>query len=166
MKNKLRLLVLAAAAVIVVTHTASAQGFDPAEFRQRQLENYREQMGVKDEEGWKKIEPLVSKVMDAQREATRMGGFGFGRGGRRGGGDANANAQGGNRRAGQTNPEREALQKAIEDKAGADELKAAVAKYRESRKAKDAALEKAQAELKKELTPRQEAGAVLVGLLK
>ena len=166
MKNKLRLLVLAAAAAMLVTHTASAQGFDPAEFRQRQLDNYREQMGVKDEEGWKKLEPLITKVMDAQRDVTRMAGFGgFGRGGgRRGGGDANA--QGGNRRGAQPNPEREALQKAIDDKAGADELKAAVGKLREARKAKEAALEKAQAELKKELTPRQEAGAVLAGLLK
>jgi hypothetical protein len=170
MKNKLHLLVLAAAAAMVglSANTASAQGFDPAEFRQRQLENYREQITVKSEEDWKKLEPLVSKVMDAQRDVTRMSGFGFGRGGggRRGGGDANAQGGGNRSRAGQPNPEREALQKAIDDKVAADELKAAVAKYREARKTKEAALEKAQTELRKELTPRQEAGAVLAGLLK
>ena len=163
-------MVLAAAAATVVffTNTVSAQGFDPAEIRQRQLDNYREQLGVKDEDGWKKLEPLVTKVMDAQRDVMRTGGgFGFGRGGggRRGGGDGNAQG-GGNRRAGQANPGREALQKAIDDKASGDELKSAVAKYREARKAKEAALEKAQADLKKELTPRQEAGAVLAGLIK
>jgi hypothetical protein len=41
-----------------------------------------------------------------------------------------------------------------------------LAKVREARKAKEVALEKAQEELHKALSPRQEAGAVLAGLLK
>ncbi len=172
MKTKTHLLVLAATAVMVVlsANTASAQGnFDPAEFRQRQLDGYREQITVKSEEDWKKLEPLVAKVMDAQRDVMRMGGgFGFGRGGgRRGGGDANAQGNSNRNRAGsQPIAEREDLQKALEDKVPAEELKAKVAKYREARKTREAALEKAQADLRKELSPRQEAGAVLAGLLK
>ena len=66
---------------------------------------------------------------------------------------------------GQANPAAEALQKAIDAKASNVEMKAALAKYVESRKVKQAALEKAQADLRKVLTPRQEAIAALNGLL-
>src|SRR2546426_2449041 len=88
--NTQHLLVLVAAAAMVgfFTNTAArGQGFDPAQFRERQMENYRERMDVKSDADWNKIEPLVGKVMDAQR-AARMGNFGvgFGRGGGRGGG--------------------------------------------------------------------------------
>jgi hypothetical protein len=168
MKNKMQhLLVLAAAAAMVGFFTNNAAAQDEAaraQRRQEMMDRYRERIEVKLDEDWKsKIEPLVSKVADAQRE-TFAGGGGFGRGGGRGGGGGGGNnAQGGNR---QPNPEREALTKAIEDKAPADEIKAKLAKYRESRKAKEAALEKAQDDLRKALSPRQEAGAVLAGLLK
>src|ERR1043166_7364618 len=96
MKNTTKyLLVLAAMAVMggsSINNSARAQGFDPAEFRQRQLDNYRDRMEVKSDEDWTKIEPLVGKVMDAQRDARMgagFGGFGFGRGGRGGGDQAN-----------------------------------------------------------------------------
>jgi hypothetical protein len=89
---------------------------------------------------------------------------GFGRGGRGGGGDNN---NGGNRGGfgGTPSPEAEALQKAIDGKAPNAEIKAALAKYEQSRKTKLAALEKAQAALRKVLTPRQEAIASMSGLL-
>jgi hypothetical protein len=172
MRNKMQhLLVLAAAAAMVGFFPNKAAAQDEAaraERRQRMMDGYRERIVVKSDSDWKdKIEPLVSKVADAQRETFGGGGFGFGRGGGRGGGGNNA--QGGNaggNRGGQPNPEREALQKAIEDKAPEEELKAKLAKYRETRKAKEAALEKAQDDLRKALSPRQEAGAVLAGLLK
>ena len=80
-----------------------------------------------------------------------------GGGGGRGGG-------GGER--GNPGPEAEALQKAIEAKAPADELKSKLAKLREARKVKEANLEKAQEDLRKVLSVRQEAAAVLAGLLK
>ena len=67
---------------------------------------------------------------------------------------------------GETGPEREALQQAFDSKAVADDLKAKLAKLREARKAKEAKLEKAQDELRQVLTVRQEAAAVLAGLLK
>ena len=63
-------------------------------------------------------------------------------------------------------PEIADVQKAVEDKAPADEIKEKVAKLREARKAKEIALEKAQEDLRKALSPRQEAGAILAGLLK
>jgi len=74
--------------------TAQGQGgFDPVAFRQTQLDRYRDRLEVKSDDDWKNIEPLIGKVMDAQRDARMgVGGFGFpgGRGGRggRGGGDA------------------------------------------------------------------------------
>lgn len=178
MKNKMQhLLVLAAAAAMVGLFTNNAAAQDEAaraERRQQMMDRYRERIDVKSDEDWKnKIEPLVSKVTDAQRAAVTGGGFGgFGRGGGgggggggRGGGGAGGGAGGGPGGA-PPNPEREALTKAVEDKAPADEIKDKLAKYRESRKAKEAALEKAQDDLRKALSPRQEAGAVLAGLLK
>ena len=163
---------------MVSCYQASAQGFNAAEFRENQLKGARDLMGVKADDDWNKLVPLVEKVMDAQRDIPRAGGFGFGRGGggggRGGGGggggggaDANNNRGGGGGRGGfGRNPEREALQKAIDDKASADEIKEKLAKYREVRKTKEAALEKAQADLQKALNPKQEAGAVLAGLLR
>ena len=168
-------LALAAVTVMVCffAQTSSAQGnFDPAQFRERQMERYRERIEVKSDEDWKKLEPIIGKVMDAQRDARLglgFGGFGGRGGGRRGGGDGGGNDnQGGNRNRGgdQTSPEVKELQKAFDDKAPADEIKAKLAKVREARKGKEAALEKAQDELRKALSPRQEAGAVLAGLLK
>jgi hypothetical protein len=176
MKNKThRSLVLAAAAAMVCFFTpkSPAQGnFDPAQFRERQMERYRERIEVKSDEDWKKLEPLIGKVMDAQRDARMgmgFGGFG-GRGGRGGGGgDGAGNAnQGGNRNrgGGQPSPEVTALQKALDAKAPTEEVKTKLAKLRDVRKDKEAALDKAQEELRKALSARQEAGAVLAGLLK
>lgn len=151
--------------------------FDPEQMRQRMMERYRETLDIKDDAAWKLIEERVTKVTEARREVG-VGGRGFGGPGmggprgNRGGGADTANAQGGQggqggRRAfgGEPNPEYEALQKAIEDKASNDEIKAKLAKYRDSRKAKQAKLVTAQEELRKVLTPRQEAAAVLLGLL-
>ena len=179
MKNmRTNFLALAAVAVMVGFFTnASVQGqgnFDPAQFRQRQLDNYREQLDVKSDDDWNKIEPLITKVMDAQRDARMGMGFGgFGRGGRGRGGDQGANTdQAGNtnrnrnRFGGPANPAMEALQKAIDDKASGEELKAKLAKFREARKEKEADLAKAQEELHKALSPRQDAAAVLAGLVK
>jgi hypothetical protein len=125
------------------------------------MERTKETLEVTDDAEWKVIQPLVQKVMDA-RMAT---GFGMGRGMgmRRGGGGG----EGGQRRGfgPPPTPEAEALQKAIDAKAPKAELKAAIAKYVESRKAKQAELEKAQEDLRKVLSTRQEAIATMNGLL-
>jgi hypothetical protein len=62
-------------------------------------------------------------------------------------------------------PELQALLKAVEDKASQGELKGLLTKFNDALKAKEAELEKAQAELRKVLTVRQEAIATTIGLL-
>jgi len=133
--------------------------FDPAEMRQRMLERTREELEITDDAEWKALEPLITKVGEA-RMASFSGFRGFG--GRGGGPGGQGGGRGG---FGQPNPAAEALQKSIDAKASNAETKAALDKYVADRKAKQAALEKAQAELRKVLTPRQEAIATLNGLL-
>jgi len=142
--------------------------FDPAQMRQRMMERYKEMLEVTNDDEWKALEPLVTKVMEARMQS--MSGMGRGFMGRPRGGD---NAQGGDRQGAdrqrpggrQADPAAEALEKAVDAKAGKAELKAALTKYVEARKAKQAALETAQEELRKVLTARQEAIATLNGLL-
>jgi len=145
------------------------RNFDPAQFRERMMERVKERMEVTDDAEWKVIEPLVQKVMDARMSSmSGMGRGMFGGPRRNGGGDNAPGDQGGQRRGmfGQPpSPEAETLQKAIDAKAPKAEIKAAMAKYLESRKAKQAELEKAQEDLRKVLTTRQEAIATLDGLL-
>ena len=141
--------------------------FDPAQMQQMMMERLREEMEVKDDAEWKALEQLVQKVMDTRRqvEGDRMRGM-SGRRGRDRGGDTGGD-QGGRRGGffGQSSPEAEALTRAIEGKASNAELKAALAKFVESRKAKQAELEKAQTDLRKVLSLRQEAIATQSGLL-
>jgi len=66
---------------------------------------------------------------------------------------------------GQSSPEADALQKAIDDNAPAGQVKDLLAKYQASQKAKQAKLEAAQADLRAVLTVKQEATATLLGLL-
>ncbi len=185
MKTFNQLSVVACAAFVMVLSAgpvAAQQGqgrgnFDPAEMRQRMMDNFRERLEIKGDDEWKAIQPLITKVTDARRDIGFGGGFGFGRGGRRGGGggagggnadaQANGNNQGGRRGfpGGEPSPEAEELQKAIDSNASKDELKAKLAKFRDARKEKEAKLAKAQEDLKKVLTVKQEASAVLMGLL-
>jgi hypothetical protein len=139
--------------------------FDPAQFRERMMERVKETLEVTDDAEWKALQPMVQKVMDA-RMAT-VGGMGRGMFGPRRGGPGGDNNNNNNRPGGfgQANPDQEALQKAIDGKASNAELKAAIAKYQESKKVKQAELEKAQAELRKVLSVRQEAIAVANGYL-
>lgn len=134
--------------------------FDPAEFRQRMMDRVKEQLEITDDKEWQAIEPLITKVTDARMAIGFGGGRGFG--GRGGGAGGNGGGRGG---FGQPNPDAEALQKVIDAKASNSETKAAVDKFIAARKAKQAELEKAQATLRKVLTPRQEAIATLNGLL-
>jgi hypothetical protein len=136
------------------------------------MEGFKERLEIKDDADWKALQPLIEKVMDAQRAviSDRIRGA-FGRGGRPPGGDNNGSGDQGGRRSsrggfgGEPSAEAEALQKAIDGKAPNSELKAAIAKFVESRKDKQAELEKAQAELRKVLSVRQEAIATVSGLL-
>ena len=138
------------------------RNFDPAEMQKRMLERYKETLEITDETEWKALEPLVAKVGEARMQSLAGMGRGmFGRGGRGGQGGG----PGGPGGFGQPNPDADALQKAIDAKASNAETKAALEKFVAARKAKQAELEKAQANLRKVLTPRQEAIATLNGLL-
>lgn len=146
--------------------------FDPEQMRARMMERYKEQLEVTSDDEWKVIQPRIQKVTEA-RMAVGFGGMGRGMFGGRGGGRPGADnaaapaGGGGGQRpgfGGQSNPELEALQKAIESKASNAELKAAMEKYAAARKEKQAELEKAQAELRKVLSVRQEAIAITSGL--
>lgn len=141
------------------------RNFDPAQFQQRMMDNVRDQLEFTNDTDWAAVQPLVQKVMDARREV----GFGnmgrmFGGGRNRGGGQG---GQGGGRGGfgGQTSPEQDALQKAIDDNAPSAQIKDLLAKYKASQKAKQATLEAAQADLKAVLTTRQEAQAYLLQLV-
>jgi hypothetical protein len=142
--------------------------FDPAQMMQRRMDGIKEAMEITDDTEWKAIQPLVEKVMQARLSSmsSGMGRGMFGPPRGRGGDNAGGGDQAQRRRSfGQPNPDMEALQKAVDGKASQAELKTAIARYQEARKAKQAELEKAQADLRKVLTVRQEAVAVLEGLL-
>lgn len=166
------------AAFGLVANSALAQqqrgNFDPAQFRQRMMDGIKERLEVTDDAEWKVLEPAIGKVFDAQTD-LRSGNVRFGGrpGGNRPPGGDNANngdTNNNNRRrggfGGTPSSEAEALQKAIEDKAPADEVKSKMAALRASNKAKEEKLAAAQEDLKKLLTARQEAMLVLSGLLK
>jgi hypothetical protein len=139
--------------------------FDPAQFQQRMLDNLKESLEITDDAEWKAIEPLVTKVLDLRRQS--MSGMGRGMFGRNRGGNSqdSQNRPRGGGFFGTPSPDAEALQKAIDGKASNNEMKAAIAKFQEARKAKQAELEKAQADLRKVLSVRQEAIATSDGLL-
>jgi Spy/CpxP family protein refolding chaperone len=151
------------------------RNMDPAQRQQLFMNNIREQLGFTNNTDWNAVQPLIQKVTDAQREAMsgRFGGMGrMFRNRDRGSNSANANtsasAGGGGGRGGmfgQPSQEAEALQKAIDDNAPTAQIKAALAKYQASQKAKQAKLVQAQETLRKVLTPKQEAQATLLGLL-
>jgi hypothetical protein len=145
--------------------------FDPAQFRERQMNRIKEQLGATDDE-WKAIEPKVDKVMNAQREAR--GGFGFGGGGPGGGGGrGGGGGGGGGGNAGAAPAPTTALGKAslelrttLEDKNAAPETIAKkLAAVREAREKGRKDVADAQKELKEILTQRQEAVLVINGML-
>lgn len=162
--------------------------FDPAQMQQmmadmqqQMSDAQKEQLEVTDDAEWKIIQAAIQKVTDARAQLNTGGGgmgmFGM-MGGRRGGqggpggfggGPGGPGGPGGMTFPGmptpQPNPAADALQKAIDDKASPDELKAAVAKFLDARKQRQGALDKAQADLRKLLSVRQEAIAYTMGLL-
>ncbi len=141
--------------------------FDPAQFQQRMMDNLRERFGVTDDAEWKIISERIQKVIEARRTT----GFGGGMMGMRFGGPPGRpggdNAAGPGRRGfgAVAMPEAEALAQAIEAKASKEELRAAMAKYRQAREANQAKMRQAQEDLRKVLTVEQEAIALQMGLV-
>src|SRR6476660_9941935 len=79
--------VIGCAAMVAPSFAGAQNQVDPAQFRERMMNNIKKRLGATDDE-WKVISPKVEKVMTAQRDARGGGGFGGfgGGGGRRGGG--------------------------------------------------------------------------------
>lgn len=180
MKKLSRILAIGTMAAVIglSANTATAQdnagrqrgggNFDPAQMRQRMMERYKEMLEIANDDEWKAIEPLVTKVNEARMQSLQgmgRGFFGRPRGGDNNQGDRQERRGGPGGMFGQPDPTSEALDKAIQAKAPKAELKAALTKYQEARKAKEAQLKEAQENLRKVLTARQEAIATLNGLL-
>jgi hypothetical protein len=139
--------------------------FDPTQIQQQMQQRImtqdRQSLAITNDDEWAVIQPLIQKVMDAQQAVgnggAMMGMRGGGRGGRGGGGAGAFGAA--------TSEELLSLQQALVNNAPIAQVKDSLARYRASVKAKQDALEAAQSALKKVLTVRQEAQAVVLGLL-
>ena len=128
------------------------RGGDPAQMRERMLNNIKEQMGV-NEDQWKALAPKIETVMTLQRE-QRGGGLG-GRGGEAAIPPESKAAQ----------AQRD-LRTALENKdTPATEIAQKLAAYREARDKTRTELQAAQKDLKAGVSPRQEAVLVVNGLL-
>ena len=138
------------------------RNFDPAQMQQRIMDNIRNQLNFTNDADWSAVQPLVQKVVDARTAVGFGGGMRGMFGGRNRGGGGGG---GGNNPFNQPNPDRDALQQALDDNAPAGQIQALLAKYQASQKAKQAALAAAQANLRTVLTVPQEAQATLLGLL-
>ena len=128
--------------------------FDRSQIMERIMERYRENLGISVAE-WKVVQPKVQAVMDNRISGTSgMMSF-FGGRGSRGRGDSSTEKT-------PTSELRDLLEK---DAPSKEEIKAKLAAYRADRKAREAKLNKAQEDLRQLLTLKQEAQAVLSGLL-
>ena len=140
--------------------------FDPAQMQQQQLAALREQFDVTDDAEWKLISDKITVVSDLRRASG--GGFGGMRammGGGAGGPGGGQNGGGRGGRGGVASPEQDSLRQAITDKAPDAEIKSRLARLRDVRKENEAKLTKAQEDLRALLSVRQEAVAVMAGLL-
>jgi hypothetical protein len=148
--------------------------FDPAQRRQRMMDNLKTQLGASDDE-MQALMPKIEKVMTLQRDAGggMRGMFG---GGRRGGGPGGPGGNGGPGGPGGAPPadpnasaarqKAADLQETLQNKdAKPDEIKAKLDALRAARAQSKQDLTAAQQELKGLLTQRQEAVMVEMGML-
>ena len=141
--------------------------FDPQQLiqqiQQRAIDGMRDQLAVTNDAEWNVIEPRLSKLTQGTIDSTigqirnMLSGF-TGGGGPGGMGGALQNL-------GIANPEAEALQKLLDDHAPTAQIKAALARYRDSVKRKAAEMDKAKEDLRQVLTERQEAILTTLGIL-
>lgn len=137
--------------------------FNPQEMQARMLNALRERLEVTDDEEWKLISERIAKLSELRRSAGGGPGGFISRGGPQGGGGDTRGGTRGTRSGG--NPEMDALSSAVRDKLPDAELKVRLERLRESRKANEVKLAKAQEDLRAVLSVRQEAVAVVFGLL-
>jgi hypothetical protein len=136
--------------------------FDPAQMQQRMMERMQEQLGMTATE-IKAIQPLLTKVMDLRREAAGsrmrgMMGMMGGRGGRGGTGQQNAPAP-----TGLAKIQGELRTLLENDSATAAQIKTKLTAYRKARVKIQQDLAKAQSNLIKVLSVKQEAICVMSG---
>jgi len=134
---------------------ARRPNFNPAEMQARLLTALRTQMEVTDDAEWQIIADRVTRILDLRRAEAA---FNFAGLGRIGGAMAS-------RLGIQSSAEMDALRSAVTDKATDAEIKSRIEKLREVRKQTEANLNQAREDLRAVLTVRQEAIAVLAGLL-
>jgi len=135
--------------------------------QQRLMDSLQQELGFTNDTDWAAVKPLVQKVLDATRDTGNANPMraifrNRNRGNNQGGGGGN---QRGGGFFGQSSPDQQALQQAIDDNAPAGQIKDLLTKVKSEQKAKQAALESAKAELKAVLTSKQEAQAYLYGLV-
>ena len=128
--------------------------WDRSQIMERIMDRYRENLGFSVAE-WKVVQPKVQAVMDNRISGASgmMSMFGGSRRGR--GGDSSTEKT-------PTSELRDLLEK---EDASKGDIKAKLAAYRADRKAREAKLKKAQEDLRQFFTIKQEAQAVLAGLL-
>ena len=129
--------------------------WDRSQIMDRIMDRYRENLGFSVAE-WKVVRPKVQAVMDNRISGASGMMSMFGGGSRRGRGGSSSDEKT------PTSDLRDLLEK--ENPAKGD-IKAKLAAYRADRKAREAKLKKAQEDLRQLLTIKQEAQAVLAGLL-
>lgn len=141
-------------------------GMDPAEMQQRMMDRIRDQLNFTNDTDWSAVQPLVQKVMDAQRDvrANQMAGMrmAFRRNGQN---DDNQRRQRFGGFFGQPSPEFTALQDALNNNAPDSQIKDLLARYNASQKAREDKLKTAQENLRAVLSVKQEATATLMNLL-
>ena len=140
---------------------------DREQMRRMMTERMRERIGATDDE-WKVMEPRLQKVMDLSRQLNaggRMGMF-FGRGGRPGRGPGQEPAGAPEREVTPVEKASEELQALLENEsAKPDQIKAKLTALRTAKEKVKQDLAKAQQDLQKILSVKQEATFVLMGLL-
>ena len=129
---------------------------------ERQMTRIKETLQPSAEE-WKTLEPKVTKVVTLSRQTGGMGMFGMGMSSRRAGGMGGTETPRDQTPVGKVTDE---LRKVLENKeAKSEEIKTKLTALRDAREKAKQELAKAQQELRKGLTARQEAQLVLMGLL-
>jgi len=135
-------------------------GPDPALVHPKRMERIRQQLEIKGADEWKIVEARVARVMEAERGMSLTGSLkkrlakrelppGYSK-------KSKHTVEAGGL---------DSLQEAIDSSASATDLKTTLEKYHQARKERMAKLERAQDDLRKVLTIRQEIQAILLGLL-
>ncbi len=138
--------------------------FDPAQMRQRIMDNLKQDMDVKDDE-WAVIQPKLDKVLTISFDSRMRGGnmFRRNRGQDQQGNNNRPQPQAGDSAVSKAQAD---LQSALDDKSiSADEVAKRLANLRAAKDAAKQDMVKAQQDLKELLSQRQEAVLVLAGLL-